>query len=142
MSTCAVAVNSFFSTFLLLTTKCQQVQQRLFIFSNCLEQAKLCQNVLHRLLHFSALFSYYLNYTNMYGSGYFILQHWSLIIYNKSCICCSGYFNFSIGLLLPNISQHVQQRLFHFTVLVSYYLQYVNMCCSVYFILERWSRIT
>jgi hypothetical protein len=59
--TCAAAVTSFYSTGLLLPT--------------------LFQHVLQRLLHFSALVSYYLHYDHMSSSGYLISQHWSLITY-------------------------------------------------------------
>jgi hypothetical protein len=101
MSTSAEAITSFFSTGLVLHT--------------------LCQNVLNRLLHFSALVSYYLHYFYM---------------------CNSGYFIFSTGLVLATLCQEVLQRSRHFTELLSYYLKYTNMCGNGYFILQHMSLIT
>jgi hypothetical protein len=122
MSTCAAAVTSFYSTCFVLPT--------------------LYQHVLQRLLHFTTEVSYYLNYIYLCCSGYFILQHWSRITYTMSACAAAVISFYSNRLLFPTLCQHVLQRLFHFTVIVSYFLHYVNMCSSGYFILQHWSRIT
>jgi hypothetical protein len=152
--------------------------------SNCLVLPTICQYVLQRLLHFSALVSYYLQYTNMCCSGYIILQHWSLITYTMSaCVAeVTSFFSnvlllptlcqhvlqrrflflqdwslitytmstnaaggnsiFITGLELPTVCQNMLQRLIHISVLLSYYLQYINICCSGYLIFQHFSLIT
>jgi hypothetical protein len=96
---------------------------------------------MQRLFNFSATITYYLQYVNRFCSGYFILQHWYLITYTLST-CAAAVTSFSSpGLIFPTIYQHVLQRLLHFTALVSYYLDYVNRCFNVYFILQYCSRL-
>jgi hypothetical protein len=121
MSACAAAITSFFITGLILPT--------------------LCQHVLQPLLPFSALVSYYLHYVYMCCSRYFLFQHWSRITYTMSTCAAAVTSFFSTGFVLPTLCLHVLQPLLHFTALVSYYLHYINMCCSGYFILQHGSRI-
>jgi hypothetical protein len=113
-----------------------------FIFSTSLVLRIVCQHVLQRLINFSALVSYTLHYVNRCCSGYFILQHWSLITYTMSTCAAAVTSLHSPALLLPTLYQHVQQRILHYKALVSYYLHYVNMCCSGHFIIQHWSLIT
>jgi hypothetical protein len=142
MSSSAAALNSFFSTGLVLTT--------------------LCQNLRQRLVQFTSLVSYYLHNVNMCTSVYFILQHCSRIIYTRST-CAAAFISFfntglilptlcqknaaavisfySIYLLFPTLCQLVLQRLIYFSELFSYYLHYIYICCSGYYILLLWSRI-
>jgi hypothetical protein len=122
MSTCDEAVFPFFSNDHVLPT--------------------LGQQVLQRLRHFTARVSYYLHSLYMSCRGYFILQQGSHITYTiSSCAAAISSF-YSTGLVLPTLILHVLQRLFHFTRLISYYIIYVIMFCSVYFILQHGSLIT
>jgi hypothetical protein len=122
MSTCSAAINSFFSTGLVLST--------------------LGQRLLQRLFYFSALVSYYLHYINKCCSGYSILEHCSLITYIMSTCPAVIISFFSIGLVLPTLSQRVLKRLVYFSALLSNSLHYVNICYSGYFIFQHCSRIT
>jgi hypothetical protein len=110
MATYAAAVNIFFSTGLVLPTLYQKVKQR--------------------LLNFTALVSYDLQYVNMWCRGYIIFQHWSRITYTISTSAAAVTTFFSTGLVLPKICQYVLLQLIHFSTLVSYYLHYINICCS------------
>jgi hypothetical protein len=133
-------------------------------FRNCFELPTVCQHGIQRLVHFSAMVSYYLHYVNMVCSGYFILQHLLRITYTLSTCAAAWNSFFRTGLVLPTICQHVLQRLItsffstglilptlcqkyaaaviSFSTLVIYFLVYVSICCSGYFIFENWSRIT
>jgi hypothetical protein len=122
MSICAAAVTLIYSTALLLPT--------------------LCQNMLQRLLHFSVLHSYYLHYINICCSGYLIFQHLSRITYTISTCAAADSSFFNTALVLPTLYQRVQKRLVHLQAVVSYYLPYVNNCCSGYIIFQHCSRIT
>jgi hypothetical protein len=122
MSNGDAAISQFFSTAHVLPTPFQQVLQR--------------------LIHITALVSNYLHPLNMFCSGYFIFKHSPRIPYNMST-CAAAYTSlYRTGPALPRLCHHLLQRLLHFTALLSYYLDYVNMCFSVYFILQQWSRIT
>jgi hypothetical protein len=78
ISTCAAAVISLYSSLLLLPT--------------------LCQHVLQRLPHFTALVSNNLHYINMSSSGYLIFQHCSIITYTMSTWAAAVNSFFSTGL--------------------------------------------
>jgi hypothetical protein len=121
-STSAAAFTSFYSTALVLST--------------------LGQNVLQRLLHFSALVSYYLHYVKNMLQGLHQCQHCSLIFYSMSAFPAAVTSFFRSGLAVLPLYKHVLQWLIHFTALVSYLLHYVSMCCRGYFIFQHWSRIT
>jgi hypothetical protein len=84
-------------------------------------QPTLCQHVLQRLLQF---------------------QHWSTITYNMSTCGAEDISFYITGLVLPKICEHVLQRLLNFSAIVSYYLHYINKCCSGYSILQHWPLIT
>jgi hypothetical protein len=90
-------------------------------FRTALGLPTICQNVLHRFLHFSSRVSNFIHYVNM-------------------CEAVSPFF--STGLVLPTLYQHVLQRLLHFSELVSYYLHYINMSYNGYVVLQNESLIT
>jgi hypothetical protein len=154
------AVSPFFRTGLVLPTLYQHVQQRLLHFSELVSYYLYYINMIYNgyvvlqnasLITYNmsncdaagipATITYYLQYVNRFCSGYFILQHWSRITKTLSTCAVAVISFFSIGLVLPRLWPHVLQRLIHFRALDSYYLHYVNLSCSVYFNLQKWSRI-
>jgi hypothetical protein len=122
MSKCAAAVSSYFST--------------------GPEFPTVGPYVLQWLVHFSALASCYLHYSNMCCSGYFIIENWSRITFILSTWAATVTSFYSTHPLLPTICQLVIQRVFHFSATITYYLHNVNRFFSGYFILQHWSRIT
>jgi hypothetical protein len=99
-------------------------------FSTGLVLPTLCQHLLQRIGHFSALVSYDLHYVNIWCSGYLIFHNWSRITYTISTCAEEVTTFFSTNLVLPTICQYVLHHLIHFSTLVSYYLHYINICCS------------
>jgi hypothetical protein len=73
---------------------------------------------------------------------FLFFQDWSLITYTMSTYAAGGNSFFITGLELPTLCQNILQRLIHISVLLSYYLQYINLCCRGYLIFQHFSLIT